>query len=173
MLNKGYRLSRNTGRVNRRTPLGSEPVDKQALPGRLSLISPNGCASPSSHCRKDGIRGGVMNEKRVAGIDVSKETLDVASVPGGQSFQVTNGEQDIEQLAKRLEGTELVVMEATGGYETAVATALVAAGLRVAVVNPRQVRDFAKATGRLAKTDRIDAQVIAAFGHAIDPQIVH
>jgi transposase len=113
-----------------------------------------------------------MNEKRVAGIDVSKETLDVASVPGGQSFQVTNDEQGIEQLAKRLEGTELVVMEATGGYETAVATALVAAGLRVAVVNPRQVRDFAKATGRLAKTDRIDAQVIAAFGVAVEPQIL-
>jgi len=113
-----------------------------------------------------------MNEKRVAGIDVSKETLDVASVPGGQSFQVTNGEQDIEQLAKRLEGTELVVMEATGGYETAVATALVAAGLRVAVVNPRQVRDFAKATGRLAKTDRIDATVIAAFGVAVEPHIL-
>ena len=108
----------------------------------------------------------------MAGIDVSKETLDVASVPGGQSFQVTNGEQDIEQLAKRLEGTELVVMEATGGYETAVATALVAAGLRVAVVNPRQVRDFAKATGRLAKTDRIDATVIAAFGVAVEPHIL-
>jgi transposase len=63
-------------------------------------------------------------------------------------------------------------MEATGGYETAVASALAAAGLRVAVVNPRQVRDFAKATGRLAKTDRIDALVIAAFGAAVEPHIV-
>jgi transposase len=113
-----------------------------------------------------------MNEKRVAGIDVSKATLDVASVPELLSFQVANDEHGIEQLAKRLGGTELVVMEATGGYETAVATALVAAGLRVAVVNPRQVRDFAKATGRLAKTDRIDAQIIAAFGVAVEPQIL-
>jgi transposase len=63
-------------------------------------------------------------------------------------------------------------MEATGGYETAVASALAAAGLRVAVVNPRQVRDFARATGRLAKTDRIDAQVIAAFGAAVEPHIM-
>ena len=63
-------------------------------------------------------------------------------------------------------------MEATGGYETAVAAALVGSGLRVAVVNPRQIRDFAKATGRLAKNDRIDAQVIAAFGQAIEPEIV-
>jgi transposase len=113
-----------------------------------------------------------MNEKRVIGIDVSKEALDVSLMPSEDSFQVTNDERGIEQLATRLEGMDLVVMEATGGYETAAATALVAAGLRVAVVNPRQVRDFAKATGRLAKTDRIDAAVIAAFGVAVEPHLL-
>lgn len=112
-----------------------------------------------------------MNDKRVAGIDVSKETLDVA-LPGAESLQFSNDQGGIEQLAKRLKEMDLVVMEATGGYETAVATTLVAAGIRVAVVNPRQVRDFAKATGRLAKTDRIDAGVIAAFGVAVEPHIL-
>jgi transposase len=113
-----------------------------------------------------------MNHRLVAGIDVSKQTLDVALASGTQSFQFANDAHGIEELSKCLQGMELVVMEATGGYETAVATALVAAGLRVAVVNPRQVRDFAKANGRLAKTDRIDAGVIAAFGIAVEPQIV-
>jgi transposase len=88
--------------------------------------------------------------------------------------QFGNEAAGIEELANKLKvaAVDLVVMEATGGYETAVATALVAAGFRVAVVNPRQIRDFAKATGRLAKNDRIDAQVIVAFGEAIEPEIV-
>lgn len=111
--------------------------------------------------------------KQVAGIDVSKATLDVA-LSSGEVMQFGNDAGGIEELGKRLTAAaaELVVMEATGGYETAVATALVGAGFRVAVVNPRQVRDFAKATGRLAKNDRLDAQVIAQFGQAIEPEIV-
>ncbi|MGH8518230.1 MAG: IS110 family transposase [Panacagrimonas sp.] len=115
-----------------------------------------------------------MNEKVVVGIDVSKAVLDAALLPSGEVLQFVNDASGIEEFAKKLKSTalDLVVMEATGGYETAVATALVAAGLRVAVVNPRQIRDFAKASGRLAKTDRIDAQVIAAFGQAIEPEIV-
>lgn len=115
----------------------------------------------------------MSDQQVVAGIDVSKAVLDVALLPSGEELQVVNDAAGIEALGKRLTAAnvDLVVMEATGGYETAVATALVGAGLRVAVVNPRQVRDFAKATGRLAKNDRIDAQVIAAFGQAIDPQI--
>ncbi len=114
-----------------------------------------------------------MNIKQVAGIDVSKATLDVA-LSSGEVMQFGNDAGGIEELGKRLTAAaaELVVMEATGGYETAVATALVGAGFRVAVVNPRQVRDFAKASGRLAKNDRIDAQVIAEFGQAIEPEIV-
>jgi transposase len=110
----------------------------------------------------------------VAGIDVSKAVLDVTCLPSGFERRLDNDAAGHAELLKQLKalGAPLVVMEATGGYETALATALAAAGLRVAVVNPRQVRDFAKATGRLAKTDRIDAQVIAAFGQAIEPDIV-
>lgn len=112
--------------------------------------------------------------KQVAGIDVSKATLDVALSSGAEVTQFTNDAEGIDGMVKKLKSAEvdLAVMEATGGYETAVATALVGAGFRVAVVNPRQVRDFAKASGRLAKNDRIDAQVIVAFGLAIEPEIV-
>ena len=90
--------------------------------------------------------------KKVVGIDVSKAVLDVALLPSGEVLQFGNDTAGIEDLGKNLQadGADLVVMEATGGYETAVATGLVAMGLRVAVVNPRQIRDFAKATGRLA-----------------------
>ncbi|MBI4123644.1 MAG: IS110 family transposase [Betaproteobacteria bacterium] len=114
------------------------------------------------------------NAQVVVGIDVSKAVLDVAVLPSGEVLQFANEAAGIDELGKKLKAgaADLVVMEATGGYETAVATALVAMGLRVAVVNPRQIRDFAKATGRLAKSDRIDAQVIAAFGQAIEPEIV-
>lgn len=113
-------------------------------------------------------------QRQVVGIDVSKAVLDIAVLPTGEQLQIANDTDGIEQLRSKLTSAEvdLVVMEATGGYETAVATALAGAGLRVAVVNPRQVRDFAKASGRLAKNDRIDAQVIAAFGQAIEPEIV-
>jgi transposase len=114
----------------------------------------------------------MTDKRKVVGIDVSKAVLDVAL--GAEQLQFDNEAAGIEALVKRLkaDGMDLVVMEATGGYETAVASALVGAGLRVGVVNPRQVRDFAKATGRLAKNDRIDAQVIAGFGEAIEPQIL-
>jgi transposase len=114
-----------------------------------------------------------MNTPRVvAGIDVSKDWLDVAL--GAESLRVANEATAMNGLIEHLQqrGVELVVMEATGGYETQAASAMAGAGLRLAVVNPRQVRDFAKATGRLAKNDRIDAEVIAAFGQAIEPQIV-
>lgn len=109
----------------------------------------------------------------VAGIDVSKALLDIALAPAGELLQVANDAAGHAELLKRLQcvGVDLVVMEATGGYETRAATAIAAAGLRLAVVNPRQVRDFAKATGRLAKSDRIDARVIAAFAQAIEPEI--
>jgi|AP12_2_1047962.scaffolds.fasta_scaffold02458_4 transposase len=115
-----------------------------------------------------------MNQTRVvAGIDVSKGRLDVALLPGSERLQFGNDAAGIGELVKQLQAAkaELVVMEATGGYETAPATAIAGAGLRLAVVNPRQVRDFARATGRLAKTDRIDAELIGAFAQAVEPQI--
>lgn len=104
------------------------------------------------------------------GIDVAKDKLDAATAikPWGTFDNAPDG---YANLLKRLPapGTALVVMEATGGYERAAVAALVEAGHHVAVVNPRQVRDFAKAMGVLAKTDALDARVIARFGEVVHP----
>ncbi len=107
------------------------------------------------------------------GIDVSKATLDVAVHPSVEAWQASNDVRGIETLVERLTGhaPALIVLEATGGYEIPVVAALGAAGLPVAVVNPRQVRDFAKATGRLAKTDRIDAGILALFAERVRPEL--
>ncbi len=106
------------------------------------------------------------------GIDVSKDRLDVFVVPEGEAFAVANDQEGIDSLLGRLEAVppKLVVLEATAGYERPVAAAIAAAGIAVAVVNPRQARDFAKATGKLAKTDRIDAEILARFASAVDPK---
>lgn len=107
------------------------------------------------------------------GIDVSKKQLDVATHPSGESWSVANDEAGVGGLIERLskEPVESLVVEATGGYESLVVTHAAACGLPLSVVNPRQVRAFARATGRLAKTDRIDAQVLAAFAEAIRPAV--
>lgn len=109
----------------------------------------------------------------VVGIDVSKARLDLAFSEGSGPKVVLNEPKPIERLAADLvtRRPRLIVMEASGGYERVVAAALLEAGLPVAVVNPRQVRDFARATGRLAKTDAIDAQVLVHFGTAINPRL--
>jgi len=112
-----------------------------------------------------------MNERVFVGIDVSKDGLDVAVLPRGETWHCTNSPDGIAALAERLRTLKPIgiVMEATGKYELAAASALAAAQLPVAVVNPRQVRDFAKATGQLAKTDRIDALTLARFAEAVKP----
>ena len=108
------------------------------------------------------------------GIDVSKKSLDVCIFPGRKHLAICYDDKGLKQLLRKLppKGTCLVVMEATGGYQRKAATALLDAGHHVAVVNPRQVRDFAKGLGILAKTDRIDASVIARFGQQIHPRIL-
>ena len=105
------------------------------------------------------------------GIDVSKKHLDIAVRPGDEHWTVANDEDGIDELVTRLRsiGPRLVVLEATGGIELAATGRLAGAGLLVAVVNPRQVRDFARAIGKLAKTDRLDAQVIARFAEVVQP----
>jgi transposase len=107
-----------------------------------------------------------------AGIDVSKAALDVALRPSSEHWRSANDETGIAELVKQLRtrAPELIVLEATGGLERLVVAALALAGLPLAVVNPRQVRDFAKATGRLAKTDALDAAVLAHFAEAIHPE---
>src|SRR5580693_2560797 len=108
--------------------------------------------------------------KRFVGIDVAKVTLDVFIGSTGVAFTVANDEAGIQQLLRQLAAADFVILEATGGLETPVASALAAAGIAVAIVNPRQVRDFARATGLLAKTDALDAEVLARFGEAVRPQ---
>jgi transposase len=106
------------------------------------------------------------------GIDVSKLRLDVYVRPLGQAWSVDNDDVGRAELVRRLTDVKptLVVLEATGGYQTPAATALTIGQVPTAVVNPRQVRDFAKATGRLAKTDAIDAEVLAHFAECIRPE---
>jgi len=107
------------------------------------------------------------------GIDVSKARLDIATRPQSARWQAENREPGITSLVDKLQQLKptLIVLEATGGYETAITAALAAAGLPVAVINPRQVRDFAKSVGRLAKTDKIDAAVLAHFADAVRPEL--
>ena len=107
------------------------------------------------------------------GIDVSKASLDVAVRPSAERFSVANDDDGHKELRKRLLKLkpERIVLEPTGGYEARIVQVLVAAKLPVVVVNARQVRNFAQALGRLAKTDRIDADVLAHFGEALHPEI--
>jgi transposase len=114
-----------------------------------------------------------MSTEYFVGVDVSKDTLDVCAYPTQDSFRVPNSPDGADELIKRLKPIEprLVVFEATGGYETLAVSSLAAAGLPVVVVNPRQIRDFAKSIGRLAKTDVIDARVIAHFASAVRPEL--
>jgi transposase len=107
-----------------------------------------------------------------AGIDVAKDRLDVVLRPSGEYMEATNDERGIRSVVRRLrkENVALAVLEATGGLEQPAAAALALAGVPVAIVNPRQLRDFAKATGKLAKTDRIDAAVLAHFAEAVKPE---
>jgi transposase len=110
---------------------------------------------------------------RFLGIDVSKERLDLAERPTSEVWHCANDPLGIERLVEHLCAAPpaLIVLEATGGYEAAVAAALASAGLPVAIVNPRQVRDFARATGVLAKTDQIDAATLALFAERIRPEV--
>jgi transposase len=117
-------------------------------------------------------------QKIYVGIDVSKRTLDVCLLPSeaaevshAESFTTSNDQEGLDELLSRLQGAviELVVLEATGRYERLAATSIASAGIAVAVVNPRQARDFAKAIGRLAKTDKIDAFVLSRFARAVEP----
>src|SRR5215216_218487 len=106
------------------------------------------------------------------GIDVSKDRLDVAVLGEEQGWQVDNTQEGIAKLVQQMQEAcpELIVVEATGGYQRAVVEALFRAGLSVAVVNPARVRQFARACGLLAKTDKLDAQVLAVFGQRVQPK---
>lgn len=107
----------------------------------------------------------------VVGVDVAKERLDVMVRPSGEQWSEANTEAGITALVRRLQplGPGLIVCEATGGFERAAIAALAAAGLPVVVANPRQVREFARAMGQLAKTDQLDAGILALFAERVRP----
>src|SRR6058998_2122165 len=113
-----------------------------------------------------------MTNPVFVGVDVAKEQVDVALRPSGDRWSAVNDEVGITALVARLRplAPALIVCEATGGFERAAIAALAAAGLPIVVANPRQVRDFARATGQLAKTDAIDAQVLALFAERVRPE---
>lgn len=114
-----------------------------------------------------------MSTECFVGIDVSKDTLDIGVYPTQESLRVPNDQNGLDELIQRLQpiAPQLIVFEATGGYETLAVSSLAVAGLPVVVVNARQIRDFAKSIGQLAKTDAIDAGVIARFASAVRPEL--
>lgn len=114
----------------------------------------------------------MTTQRLFVGIDVAQTELVTGVRPSGEQWVTPYTEAEVAQLIGRLKAMqpELIVLEATGGLEVPVAAAMAAVGLPIAVVNPRQVRDFAKAAGKLAKTDRIDAGVLAHFAEAIHPE---
>lgn len=116
----------------------------------------------------------MLEEKKIyIGVDVSKTTLDVFILPIQKYMQFNNDSDGIKKLVSKVQQLftdALIVMEATGGYEAPLSQAMSQASMNVCVINPRQIRDFAKATGRLAKTDKVDAEIIALFANKIEPK---
>jgi transposase len=115
----------------------------------------------------------MIEEAICVGVDVAKSTLDVASSDSGETRQFANNDEGINQAVRYISGVKPagIILEATGNLEMPLAAALQAGGLPVVVINPRQVRDFARATGALAKTDAIDARILALFGARVKPEI--
>ncbi len=152
-----------------------EPEAECGSPPATGPIIPNsheGQRQRSPHVQARVKAPYFMEAAVFVGIDVSKDRLDVHILPVNEAFAVARNGAGLQELCAKLTQMtpKLVVLEATGGFEVTVAAALVAACLPVAIVNPAQVRAFAKAMGRLAKTDRLDAQLIALFGERVQPQ---
>jgi transposase len=156
-------------------PWALEPVPEHGAPSFGSEANPN---SRLGRMSSPHLQGRVMEQPLppsrplFVGIDVSKDRLDVHICPSGQAFSVARDGQGLDQLTIDLAALApaLIVLEATGGFEIVVTASLSGAGLPLAVVNPRQIRDFARATGQLAKTDTLDARIIALFGERVRPQ---
>ena len=159
---------------NRGPAWSSHPVliEPEQLPGPIEPVSCQDGPALSQEVQLEGEPRYVGIDGYV-GIDVSKAQVDVAVRPTGQSWVVSYDETGIKELVSQMVGLgpALVLLEATGGLELPLVAALAAAALPVVVVNPRQVRDFARATGTLAKTDSLDAAVLAHFADAVRPSV--
>jgi transposase len=178
------------GKAAKRSEAGFPPTtgDRSIVPGPIEAVtkrdrrrsrgtSPNSRQSrrlPSSSHLQDGDHSMDGSIALFAGVDVSKRSLDLCLLPDDRRQSFTYDEQGLAQLSKALPapGTCRIVVEATGGYQRAVVAELVNAGHQVAVANPRQVRDFARGLGILAKTDRIDAYVLARYSQQAEPRTV-
>ena len=162
----------STGVTDRRTLGRNQTVGEQGSSRRLSSSIPNSCEGSKPAFCKVGKKRIAMSDVLTIGVDVSKDALDICA-SSGEAWQCANDAEGYRALVERLRvlSIERIVLEATGGYEAAVVAELAAAGLPVIVVNPRQVRDFGRASARLAKTDRIDAALLVAFGQAIQPEV--
>ena len=169
------KLTRSGAEGSPTRPRVREPVVQRGAPSAAMPKNPNsrqGRCEPIPH-QQGRVMDNIDRDQDVfVGVDVSKKQLDVHVLPNGDSFSVARNGPGLDDLVVRLKSTPptLVVLEATGGYERVVLAALAGAGLPVLAVNPRQIRDFARACGRLAKTDQLDAAVIALFAQRIRPQ---
>src|SRR5882757_6385376 len=155
------------GRPSR--PRALKPVPQRGTPSAVP-------SNPNSRGGRNAspiAQGGVKMDAIYVGIDVSQARLDVHVLPGGEAFAVARDGKGLEELIERLRAfsPQLIAVEATGGFETIVAAALAGAGLPLVVVNPAQIRHFAQALGKRAKTDPIDAGVIARFALDIRPEL--
>lgn len=155
-------------RVNPRPSGAFKSATEHGAALTATVLNPDSRSGPSPH-----LQGRVMDEQSTifVGIDVSKDRLDVHLRPTGEAFHLPRDAKGLETLACRFNSlpVALVVLDAAGGFEASVAAALAAVGLPLCIVNPRQIRDFARAMGRLAKTDTLDAEVIALFAERISP----
>src|SRR5690606_29335855 len=150
-------------------PGADQPVAQR---GRSSAVRPSNPNSRRGRKASPFEQGRVPVDKIVVGIDVSKDRLDVHLLPAEQAWSVARDAPGLAELVARLQALQpaLVGLEATGGFETVAVAALTAAGLPVVVANPAQIRAFAQALGRRAKTDPLDAAAIARFLQATDPE---
>ena len=157
------------GEVSPCVPGVCKPASELGAASVFAVPNPDSRSGASPHSQ-----GRVMDEPLAVfvGIDVSKDRLDVHLRPSGEAFSVPRDGKGLDDLSGRLAAlpVALIVLEATGGFEATVAAALAGAGLPLCVVNPRQIRDFARAMGRLAKTDALDAEAIALFAERIRPE---
>jgi transposase len=172
MINNKLTKNLTTGVIDRWYLGTVDPVCERGS-SHHSLNSPNSCEGLKARISQGRDLESPYKEVRMSfvGIDVSKLQLDVAVRPDNKRWSVANAESDIGRVIEVLNtlSPKVIIVEATGGMEIPLVTALSQATLPVVVVNPRQVRDFAKAVGRMAKTDRIDAEILAHFGEAVKP----
>ena len=160
-------VARDRHRARSLRPSRDEPVQ---LPGPVKEPA----SARTGRGRKAArVEQRMPNDESFVGIDVSKAVLEVAVHPSGEHWKVPNDPDGIGDLVSRLQqlAPERIVLEATGGWEVAAVAAVGSAGLPIVAINPRQARDFARATGRLAKTDALDASVLAQFAAVVRPAL--